>query len=180
MLSHTTRHTWRTLFWTTACISAFAAIIRAFLFIPESKVFLRAKEQQRALGGSTGGKTKVFIHRVQTMLKTHWGRCVYAILLMAMPEDAERTKLRCGTGFNFLSHGSQDLYPTYLQTTKGFDSDRNDSIVATIIGNVGAITCVSFFIHAYSFPLLSTVVGPLQALFRSISAAGSRLFCSLY
>jgi hypothetical protein len=124
MLSHTTRHTWRTLFWTTACISAFAAIIRAFLFIPESKVFLRAKEHERALGGSTGGKIKVFIHRVQTMLKTHWGRCVYAILLMAMPEDAERTKLRCGTGFNFLSHGSQDLYPTYLQTTKGFDSDR--------------------------------------------------------
>ena len=49
--------------------------------------------------------------------------------------------LSCGTGFNFLSHGSQDLYPTYLQTTKGFD--RYHSIVATIIGNVGAITCVS-------------------------------------
>jgi len=48
--------------------------------------------------------------------------------------------LKCGTGFNFLSHGSQDLYPTYLQTTKGFD--RYHSIVATIIGNVGAITCV--------------------------------------
>jgi MFS transporter, SHS family, lactate transporter len=134
-----TRHTWRTLFWTTACISAFAAIIRAL--IPESEVFLRAKEQERALGGSTGGKTKVFIHQVRMMLKKHWGRCVYAILLMAgalvwhTPVYVERTKM--WTGFNFLSHGSQDLYPTYLQTTKGFD--RYHSIVATIIGNVGAI-----------------------------------------
>ena len=42
-----------------------------------------------------------------------------------------------GLGFNFLSHGSQDLYPTYLQTTKGFDSYH--ATVATIIGNCGAI-----------------------------------------
>ena len=47
----------------------------------------------------------------------------------------------CETGFNFLSHGSQDLYPTYLKTSKGF-SNRN-AIVATIIGNCGAITCAS-------------------------------------
>jgi SHS family lactate transporter-like MFS transporter len=91
------RHTWRALFWTTACISAFAAIIRAI--IPESEVFLHAKERERALGGSTGGKTKVFIHQVRMMLKAHWGRCVYAILLMAgelvwhTPEDMERTEM---------------------------------------------------------------------------------------
>lgn len=41
------------------------------------------------------------------------------------------------TAFNFLSHGSQDLYPTYLQTTKGFSA--HDSTVATIVGNCGAI-----------------------------------------
>ena len=75
------RHTWRSLFWTTACISAFAAIIRAI--IPESEVFLRAKEQEKARGGSTEKKTKVFIHQVRMMLKTHWGLCLYAILLMA-------------------------------------------------------------------------------------------------
>ncbi len=92
-----TRHTWRALFWTTSVISAIAAIIRAI--IPESEVFLRAKEQQRAAGGSTGKKTKVFIHQVRMMLKTHWRLCVYAILLMAgallwhMQEDVERTKL---------------------------------------------------------------------------------------
>ena len=89
------RHTWRTLFWTTACISAVAAIIRAL--VPESVVFLRAKEQERALGSSTGKKTEIFIHQVRVMLKKHWGRCVYAILLMAgalvwhTPEVVERT-----------------------------------------------------------------------------------------
>jgi len=41
------------------------------------------------------------------------------------------------TGFNFFSHGSQDLYPTYLETTKGFDNYH--ATVATIIGNCGAI-----------------------------------------
>ena len=36
----------------------------------------------------------------QEMLKKEWLLCVYAVLLM--------------TGFNFLSHGSQDLYPTFV------------------------------------------------------------------
>ncbi|KAI9448813.1 carboxylic acid transporter [Lactarius psammicola] len=117
-----THHGWRVLFWTTSGISAFAALIRAF--IPESEVFLRAKALERSVGGNTGKKTKVFIHQVGDMLKQHWGLCVYAVLLMA--------------GFNFLSHGSQDLYPTYLKTSKGFDTRH--AIIATIIGNCGAIT----------------------------------------
>jgi SHS family lactate transporter-like MFS transporter len=48
---------------------------------------------------------------------------VYAIVLMA--------------AFNFLSHGSQDLYPTFLTKQRGFDPH----VVATIaiVANVGAI-----------------------------------------
>jgi SHS family lactate transporter-like MFS transporter len=117
-----THHGWRVLFWTTSGISAFAALIRAL--IPESEVFLRAQAQERSAGGSTTKKSKVFIRRVGEMLKQHWALCIYAVLLMA--------------GFNFLSHGSQDLFPTYLKTSKGFDT--RDAIVATIIGNCGAIT----------------------------------------
>ncbi|KAI0289826.1 MFS general substrate transporter [Russula brevipes] len=118
-----TSHSWRALFWATSSISAFAAAIRAM--VPESEVFLRAKAQERAKGSaSTGNKTRIFMRQVGAMLRVHWGLCVYAILLMA--------------GFNFLSHGSQDLYPTYLKTSKGFDNYH--AIVATIIGNVGAIT----------------------------------------
>ncbi|THH18359.1 hypothetical protein EW146_g2604 [Bondarzewia mesenterica] len=116
-----TATTWRSLFWTASGISAFAAFIRALL--PESDVFIRAREAERASGANTTKKTKVFIREVRAMLKQHWLLCIYAVLLM--------------TGFNFLSHGSQDLYPTYLTQSKGFDNYH--STVATIIGNCGAI-----------------------------------------
>ncbi|KAF8889142.1 carboxylic acid transporter protein [Gymnopilus junonius] len=98
---------WRALFWTASGVSVFAAFIR--LLLPESEVFLRAKALEKA--------------RDKEMLKKHWLLCIYAVLLM--------------TGFNFLSHGSQDLYPTYLTQSKGISS--HDATVATIIGNCGAI-----------------------------------------
>ena len=65
-------------------------------------------------------------------------------------------------GFNFLSHGSQDLYPTYLTQAKLFSS--HNATVATIIGN-----CVSatFPIEAYQ---------PLT--FRSVFRAPSREYFS--
>ncbi|KAF8125097.1 carboxylic acid transporter protein [Boletus edulis] len=115
------RYTWRTLFWFGSGVTLFAAIIRACL--PESEIFLRAKALEKEKGTTTTEKTKVFFHETKEMLKTHWKLCVYAVLLMS--------------GFNFLSHGSQDLYPTYLETTKGFSS--HDATIATIIGNCGAI-----------------------------------------
>ena len=74
------KETWRALFWTAAGISAFAAAVRAVL--PESEVFLRAREAQQASGASTVNKTKVFFHEVRVMLKQHWLLCIYAVLLM--------------------------------------------------------------------------------------------------
>lgn len=112
---------WRGLFWLGSGLSFLAAVVRAVL--PESQVFLRAKAAERASGRTTKHKTKVFLHETKVMLRRHWILCCYAVVLM--------------TAFNFLSHGSQDLYPTYLQTTKGFSP--HDSTVATIIGNCGAI-----------------------------------------
>lgn len=41
------------------------------------------------------------------------------------------------TGFNFYSHGSQDIYPSMIQESKGLSS--HDATLATIVGNVGAI-----------------------------------------
>ena len=71
---------WRALFWTASGISFFAAAVRALL--PESAVFLRAKEAERAKGKTTTNKTKVFMHETWEMLKTHWLLCIYAVLLM--------------------------------------------------------------------------------------------------
>jgi SHS family lactate transporter-like MFS transporter len=74
------RHTWRTLFWASAAISAFAAFIRAL--VPESEVFLRAKALEREKGSTTGKKTRRFIQQANAMLKKHWLLCIYAVLLM--------------------------------------------------------------------------------------------------
>ncbi|KAJ7048046.1 MFS general substrate transporter [Mycena amicta] len=113
---------WRSLFWTGAGISAFGAVLRAVL--PESAVFQKAREVAEAHGFvSEKEKTRIFLRETKAMLKKHWLLCIYSVLLM--------------TGFNFLSHGSQDLYPTYLQKTKGLTSHA--ATVATIIGNCGAI-----------------------------------------
>jgi len=120
LVPHTT---WRALFWTASGVSAFAAVFRALL--PESEVFLRARREKQANPEKPSqSRTHIFFHEVGQMLKNHWLRCIYVVLLMS--------------GFSFLSHGSQDLYPTYLQETKGLS--RFDSTVATIIGNCGAIT----------------------------------------
>ncbi|KAI0313593.1 carboxylic acid transporter [Amylostereum chailletii] len=137
-----TSTTWRTLFWAASGMSFFAAAVRAVL--PESEVFVRAKAAERARGTDTTKKTKVFIHEIGVMLKTHWLLVIYAILLM--------------TGFNFLSHGSQDLYPTYLQESKGFDSYH--STVATIISNCGAITggALAGFVSQYIGRRLTIVI----------------------
>ena len=122
------RTTWRALFWTSAGISAFTAGFRAIL--PESEVFLRARREWQAEPDKpTQSKTRIFFHEVGQMFKNHWLRCIYFIAWM--------------TGFSFLAHASQDLYPTYLQVSKAFTPF--DSTVATIIGNCGAIAYVSHF-----------------------------------
>jgi SHS family lactate transporter-like MFS transporter len=41
-------------------------------------------------------------------------------------------------GMNFVSHGTQDLYPTFLKLTKGFST--NMVSIVTIIANLGALT----------------------------------------
>jgi SHS family lactate transporter-like MFS transporter len=115
--------TWRTLFWTGSGISAFAALVRAVL--PESELFIRARREKQAQGEElTRSKTRIFFHEVGQMLKNYWLLCIYVVLFMS--------------GVSFLSHGTQDLYPTYLEQNKGFTSYR--ATVATIIGNCGAIS----------------------------------------
>ncbi|KAA1474767.1 carboxylic acid transporter [Dentipellis sp. KUC8613] len=164
-----TAQTWRTLFWTASGMSVFAAALRALL--PESEVFLRAKEAERRRGATTAKKTRVFIHETWVMIKAHWLLVVYSVLLM--------------TGFNFLSHGSQDLYPTYLKTSKNFDNYH--STVATIIGNCGAIAggaiagaLSQMFGRRLVIIIFTLLIGafiPLWILPNSFSALSAGAFC---
>ena len=74
-------HGWRTLFWTAATLSSTTAFLRAIT--PESAVFLHAKALEKTNGApDTGEKTKIFIQETKAMLKAHWQRCIYAVLLM--------------------------------------------------------------------------------------------------
>ncbi|KIJ57566.1 hypothetical protein HYDPIDRAFT_53191, partial [Hydnomerulius pinastri MD-312] len=161
-------HTWRTLFWTGSGITFFAGIVRAC--VPESEVFLRAKAVEKARGTNTTQKTKIFVRETKEMLKRHWLLCIYAVLLM--------------TGFNFLSHGSQDLYPTYLETSKNFSA--HDATVATIIGNLVRCFCgIAGWASQYigrrvTIVLLVLLVGafiPLWILPYSFSALAAGAFC---
>ncbi|KIK65072.1 hypothetical protein GYMLUDRAFT_56537 [Collybiopsis luxurians FD-317 M1] len=169
-------HSWRALFWTAAGISAFAAFIR--LCLPESKIFLKAREdaklrEQERLGYRAGGaeKTKIFVRETGKMLRHHWKLCIYACLLM--------------TGFNFFSHGSQDLFPTYIQTTKGFSA--HDATVMTIIGNCGAIAggTIAGFVSQYigrrltiiTFTLIAAAFIPLWILPNNFAGLSAGAFC---
>jgi MFS transporter, SHS family, lactate transporter len=58
-----------------------------------------------------------------SMFKSHWRLGIYAVLLM--------------TAFNFFSHGTQDLYPTFLQVQHGL-SPHEVGLIA-VVYNIGAI-----------------------------------------
>ncbi|KAG8214309.1 carboxylic acid transporter protein [Butyriboletus roseoflavus] len=164
-----TSHKWRAMFWTGSSMLFSAAVLRALL--PESAVFLRAKTMEREKGTDTSQKTKIFLRETKEMLKHHWLLCIYAILLMA--------------GFNFLSHGSQDLYPTYLESAKGFSS--HSATIATIIGTCGAITggviagntsqYLGRRLTIIVFILLVGAFIPLWILPASFSALAAGAFC---
>ncbi|OAV91545.1 hypothetical protein PTTG_10069 [Puccinia triticina 1-1 BBBD Race 1] len=115
---------WRSIFYFGACLSFLIAILRAIC--PESPVFLEARKQAQLNVGDSSGRSagRVYLDSLKAAVKQYWGRFVFAILLM--------------TGFNFLSHGSQDLYPTYAQISKGMT--KHQASLLTIIGNCGAIT----------------------------------------
>ncbi len=57
------------------------------------------------------------------VLRSHWKLGIYAVLLM--------------TAFNFFSHGTQDIYPTFLQVQHKF-TPHVVSIIA-VVYNIGAI-----------------------------------------
>src|ERR1700744_3904277 len=97
-----------------------------------------------------------------SVLKSHWRLGIYAVVLM--------------TAFNFFSHGTQDIYPTFLQVEHKL-SPHAVSIIA-VIYNIGAI-CGGILFGSLSerfgrrrciviASLLSLLVIPLWALSTSV------------
>ncbi|KAJ2773181.1 Carboxylic acid transporter [Coemansia nantahalensis] len=111
---------WRALFW-MSIIPAVVTIAMS-LFLKESEVWRQTRQAQR--DGARG-----YGRVMADMLRQHWLRCIYAVVLMA--------------AMNFLSHGSQDLYPTFLKEQHGFSPAQ--ATIGTVVGNIGAICGGIFF-----------------------------------
>jgi SHS family lactate transporter-like MFS transporter len=75
-------------------------------------------------------------------MKGYWGRALFMIVLMTL--------------FNCFSHGTQDLYPLFLQVEKGFGTDLTGKLA--IVGPIGAI------IGGLGFGALSERIGRKNAI----------------
>jgi SHS family lactate transporter-like MFS transporter len=109
---------WRGMFIVGAAPALLLLYIRSK--VPESEVWRAAAPSQRAQSIWRG-------------LAGHWGLAAYAVLLM--------------TAFNFFSHGTQDLYPHFLDVQRGFGPATVARIA--VIYNIGAI-CGGLAIGALS------------------------------
>ena len=107
---------WRAMFFVGAAPALLVLYIRSY--VPESEAW---KEQKARKVGETGNLWLAF--------RRQPGLFIYAIVLMA--------------AFNFLSHGSQDLYPTFLRDQHGFGVGTVTSLA--IIANLGAIVGGTLF-----------------------------------
>ncbi|AFT85514.1 MFS transporter [Paraburkholderia phenoliruptrix] len=120
---------WRGMFFVGVLPALLVLYIRAH--VPESPAFKTLEKQARP--------------GLVATLKQNVKLSLYAIVLM--------------TAFNFFSHGSQDLYPTFLRVQHHFDAHTVSLITITL--NIGAI-CGGLF-----FGMLSEKTGRKRAIFIS-------------
>ena len=78
----------------------------------------------------------------QGSLRKHWRRFLYVILLM--------------TGFNFLSHGTQDIYPTFLEV--------QHHLTPRMVGVISAIANVGAILGGVAFGIYSQRAGRRRAI----------------
>jgi len=105
---------WRGMF----LIGALPILMLPYIYfkVPESPVWLEARQRQENTA-------------LLPIIRTHWRLCLYMVILMAC--------------FNFFSHGTQDLYPTFLKVQHGF-APHIVSIIA-ISYNIAAMLGGIFF-----------------------------------
>ena len=121
---------WRAMFWAGGAPALLALYIRSK--VPESEAWKR----QRA--PSTGA--------ILAVIRKHWQLSAYLALMMTL--------------MMFLSHGTQDLYPDFLRSSRGASSQAVSYIA--ILYNIGAIA------GAVVFGELSDIVGRRRAMIAAL------------
>ena len=147
---------WRWLFAFSILPALISLLVRTR--VEESEVW---KESRQTMKVTRTGFRDVFLNRV--VLR----RFVYLIILM--------------TAFNWMSHGTQDVYPTFLKATDhgGAALSESTALVIAIIYNVGAIlgglvfgTLSQRFGRRYTIAFCAVLGLPVVPLFAYSSAAG--------
>lgn len=131
-LADTTKDRWRSCFWFAAGITFLLIIFRALL--PETDAFLERQriKAEKKLNNEDDDHT---FKEIWAALKRYWYMIIYMVLVMI--------------GFNYLSHSTQDLFPTMLTNQLGFSSDK--STVTNCLANIGAM------VGGLTIPHLATI-----------------------
>jgi MFS transporter, SHS family, lactate transporter len=133
---------WRGLFICAAIPALLALFIR--MRVEESEAWEATKERSKQ---TNVGFRQVLLNPAVAR------RFFYLVLLMA--------------AFNFMSHGTQDYYPTFLEDT--FDASHTTTVVVAIVYNLGAILGGAYFgALSQSFGRRKTIV--MCALFALLVA----------
>lgn len=112
---------WRSLFWFSAGLSVLLCTWRSL--IPESPDFVATREKKRRYNEANKPRFGFIDKSVLQTLKTEWLLFIYLVLLYS--------------GFNFTTHGAQDLYVTML--TKQFNVGLNKKTVIVVVSNIGGM-----------------------------------------
>lgn len=123
-----TKHSWKALFWFSSCFPFILICWR--LVFPETRYFTRVlkareliKQDQIEAGVYVKPTLKTKWGSVKAMLKKDWLLFTYLVILLA--------------GTNYLTHASQDMYPTMLRSQLEWSLDAQT--VAIVVVNLGAI-----------------------------------------
>ncbi|KAK9355469.1 major facilitator superfamily domain-containing protein [Lipomyces doorenjongii] len=126
-LTTTTSHGWRSLFWFGAVPPVLIILFR--ICLPETETYKAQKNMERASHKAS------FMQMAKASFKNYWHIMIYLVVIMA--------------GFNFMSHGSQDLYPTMLEVQLEFGANKRT--VTMCVANLGAIAGGMLFGHMSDF-----------------------------
>ncbi|GAB0142078.1 hypothetical protein EsHS_00002643 [Epichloe bromicola] len=118
--------------------------------LPETRAF-----RERQLASKTSGTAAAsFGHKTWIAVKGNWITIVYMVFLMS--------------GFQFISHGALDLYPTML--SEEFEFTPNQLTATQVVANIGG------FLGAICIGNLSDIFGRRLAIITSCAVAASVLY----